>query len=294
MRKQVEQEASVGRHEAAAKPSREEALAGGREMEFPEQPSEVRGRRPLADEARRVPLYLVAPVHVRVAEAERPQRRVHPRGAGSRRAAQPHEQLVGGAVVGRDEHLAEEPVDASSSGRKASVDTKNLDRDRGLQRGGCWESQRRVPRCECAATKVAHEDACGSGKCVRERAQCPSEASVGPAPPRWSPRLRDTRKPKNRSYGRCCTPAVTVERGHRQRKIARRERHMEVERRPSAPQVAPRHHFAVDGHEEHVHAGSDPSRDAPKGDLSRCRRDEHWWDECCRQLATRGSRQPRG
>jgi hypothetical protein len=250
VRQQIEQEARVRRHEAAAEPSRKESLPARREVQLAEKSPEVRGGRPFADEARLVRLHLVAAVHVRVAKAERSQGRVHERRAATRRAAEPGQELVRRTVVRRDQHPAEQTIEASPVRRATAVNAQHLERDRHLQRRRRRERDVFVPLGAGAGAQVSDEDRARPRKGAGERPHHASEAAVPAASPRRRARLGCLRQPEHGPYPRRRAASTNVERRHRQPEIAGREPDVEVEGRPHSVQIALRHDPPIDADED--------------------------------------------
>jgi hypothetical protein len=287
VREEVQQEASVGRHEAAAEPAGEQSLAARCEVELAEQSPEVRSRRPLADEARFVRLHLVASVHVRIAKPECSQRPVHSRRAACGRPAEPGEELVRRPVVRRDEHSAEKAIDAAAARRPAAVDAQDFERDRRLQRRRRREGNVFVPGGTGAAAQLLDEDRAGSRERLGESSDRPAESPIGVAPARRSPRLCGRREPEHRPHPRRRAATPTVDGRHGQHEIARRQLDVEVER-PSTPRQVPlRHNPAVQADQDQGRAARHATGNPPERDLVRRRGRQYGWVDCCGQLYSR-------
>ena len=118
-------------------------VPGGRVLARPRTPApRRRGRGMRAGER----AGLVAAVHQRVREADRAHQVVDAIRARARRAGEPDEERVRRRVVGRDDHLAEQRVDARAGRRDPGVLGEHRRGDRELDRRRRGEARLRVPR----------------------------------------------------------------------------------------------------------------------------------------------------
>ena len=165
-----------------------------------------------------------------------PHHRVHPGRASGGRAPDRLEQLVGGAVVGIDQHPPQEGCEPRSGCGNPAQAAQELDGDRELQRRGGRKPGARVPGCSGACSQVLDEDAADTREAAREaahacaRAPGPRNRAAAGSGRRRARPLAAARTParrSSRSAARSASTAVT-----RSVTSALRQRHDEDEPPP--------------------------------------------------------------
>jgi hypothetical protein len=201
-RQQPEQVTGFGRRHAE---SRQRPTSRRREVDGTGEARQVPGARVLANAEPRLALHpdrdrracgrpahllldLVAAVHQRVAELERPQELLDPPGA-----ADPREQPVRRLVVGAHEHRVQERLRLAAGCRFPLLGAEHGDRDRELERGGCREVGARVPGRAVAAREILDVDRARPRERPGQRPDAAGEAGVQPRCERA--RRRDGRQP---------------------------------------------------------------------------------------------------